>query len=445
MPKILIVEDDIAFCQMLQKYLTKHDFDVFTSFTIEEAKKSFENEIFDVIVSDVRLPKGDGVTLISAIKEVSPSTKVILMTGYAEVKTAVDAMKRGAFDYIAKPFTPDSILGLIKSALKTAKVLPPKEVSEKKGAAESNTDIIGGHSEASIKLQQYVKLVAPTNMSVLITGESGTGKEVTAKSIHKNSNRSDERFVAVDCGAIPKEIATSEFFGHLKGSFTGAIEDKIGHFEAANGGTLFLDEVGNLSYENQIQLLRAIQERKIKRVGSTKEINVDLRIITATNEDLNKAVAAGSFREDLFHRLNEFSIELPSLKQREEDLMRFAHHFLNKANNDLGKNVIDFSDEVQQLFLDYDWPGNFRELKNTIKRAVLFTEGGQVLSSAIPNNLKEVSQETSENKFSRSEYEKEKILSALKQTNFNKSKAAKLLQITRKTLYNKINYYQLEV
>lgn len=449
MPKILIIEDDTAFCQMLQKFLTKHNFDITTSFTTEEAKEKLQTSFFDLILSDVRLPKGDGVDLLSSIKTLYPKTQVILMTGYADVKTAVDAIKKGAFDYIAKPFTPESVLSVIRGAL-DAQTIGNKELTKGNNkefstrSAESKEGIVG-KSKASQKLQQYVALVAPTDMSVLLTGESGTGKEVTAKTIHQKSSRRNKKFVAVDCGAIPKELATSEFFGHLKGSFTGAIEDKVGHFEAADGGTLFLDEIGNLSYENQIQLLRAIQERKIKRVGSTKDIQVDVRIITATNEDLLKAVGEGTFREDLYHRLNEFSIEIPALRERAEDLPNFADYFLSQANTELDRQVDDFSDEAKRLLLNYPWPGNLRELKNVIKRAVLFTEGSTVYPSCLPQEIQRASEQPNTSKFSKSNYEKERILEALKQTNFNKSKAAKLLQMTRKTLYNKINQYQLEV
>ncbi len=281
---------------------------------------------------------------------------------------------------------------------------------------------------------------------MLITGESGTGKEVTAKAIHDNSLRKDFNFIAVDCGAIPKELATSEFFGHIKGSFTGAVEDKIGNFEAANGGTLFLDEVGNLSYENQVQLLRALQERRIKRVGSTQEIEVDLRIITATNEDLVQAVERGTFREDLFHRLNEFSIQIPSLEERFEDLVLFADNFLSKANKNLNKNVHGFSNEVWDAFRQYHWPGNLRELQNVIKRAVLLTTTDEVQLEALPKEvLKPNVKATLPENFSKADFEKDQIIKALKRTNFNKSKAAKLLQVTRKTLYNKINHYNLDL
>lgn len=484
MPKLLIIEDDAAFCQMLQKFLSKKGYDVDACFTAPEAKDKFGKTHFDLILTDLRLPDYDGIELLGDIKAVSPKTQVILMTGYAEVGSAVNAMKQGAFDYISKPFTPDEILMILDNALKTeAPNLTGKsglqsvtganrvkaddtggtgdaEKTDSAGKRDgtgsgpgqaSTGDPVGnatisGLSEASKKLDDYINLVGPTDMSVLITGESGTGKEVTAKAIHDRSKRKDFKFIAVDCGAIPKELATSEFFGHIKGSFTGAIEDKMGNFEAANKGTLFLDEVGNLSYENQIQLLRALQERKIKRVGSTKEIEVDVRIITATNEDLTEAVEKGSFREDLYHRLNEFSIRIPSLEDRLEDFHLFSEHFLKKANQNLNKSVSGFSEPVMEAFRQYRWPGNLRELQNIIKRAVLLTTGDKVQLEALPKEVLQPQQkEVAPDNFSKSEFEKDRIIKALKKTNFNKSKAAKLLQVTRKTLYNKINHYNLDL
>lgn len=452
MPKLLIIEDDAAFCQMLQKFLIRNGYDVDVSFTAQDAKTKFKATIYNLVLTDLRLPNYDGLQLLSDIKEVNPKTQVIVMTGYAEVGSAVEAMKKGAYDYISKPFTPEEILMQIKSALNQEAdrqlVRGTQESHEFKNTVVEPQDnrVVIGISEASKKLHEYIKLVAPTDMSVLITGESGTGKEVTARAIHDNSKRKEHSFVAVDCGAIPKEIATSEFFGHVKGSFTGAVEDKKGHFEAANGGTLFLDEIGNLSYENQIQLLRALQERKIKRVGSNKEIEVDIRIVTATNEDLTEALENGSFREDLFHRINEFSVEIPSLEERFEDLPLFADFFLRKANRSLGKNVEGFSEDVKDIFRQYHWPGNLRELQNVIKRAVLLTSGNTVEKEALPKEVYR-SKESNVNvdNFSKADYEKEQIVKALKQSNFNKSKAAKLLQITRKTLYNKINHYNLDL
>ncbi|MEM9647462.1 MAG: sigma-54 dependent transcriptional regulator [Bacteroidota bacterium] len=445
MPKILIIEDDTAFSQMLQKFLAKHRYGVSACYNLAEAKQLLASDLFDLILSDVRLPEGDGVAFLSEIKTKFPRTQVVLMTSFAEVSTAVKAMKRGAFDYIAKPFTPEKILEVIRTALDSSNIFHESRHTPENMEVESainDESVIFGVSEASQELQRHIDLIAPTHMSVLLIGESGTGKEVTARAIHDASKRRKGNFVAVDCGAIPKELATSEFFGHRKGSFTGAIEDKIGFFEAASGGTLFLDEIGNLSYENQIQLLRAIQERKIKRVGSTQEIAIDVRILAATNENLEQAVALGNFREDLFHRLNEFTIAIPALKDRDEDLLLFADFFLNRANAELGKTVEGFSKAAKTLLLNHNWPGNLRELKNVVKRAVLFTEGSVIEATALPNQLQGESNDTA---FSKQKFEKERILRALKQTNFNKSEAAKLLKMTRKTLYNKINRYQLKV
>ncbi|WP_394748434.1 sigma-54-dependent transcriptional regulator [Spongiimicrobium salis] len=448
MPNLLIIEDDTAFCTMLQKFLTKKGYVVEISLTAADAKTKLENGNFELILTDLRLPNYDGIQLLSDIKTKTKGTQVIVMTGYAEVGTAVAAMKKGAYDYISKPFTPEEIVSVIENALKSPEKTPEeiKNRSSKRVQERNSIQTITGRSEASKKLREYIKLVAPTDMSVLITGESGTGKEVTAKAIHDNSSRKEYQFIAVDCGAIPKEIASSEFFGHIKGSFTGAVEDKIGQFEAANKGTLFLDEIGNLSYENQIQLLRALEERKIKRVGSTKEIEVDVRIIAATNEDMQLAVERGTFREDLYHRLNEFGIEIPSLAERNEDMILFADYFLHQSNEALGKHVLGFSDEVVQLFQRYAWPGNLRELKNVIKRAVLLAADDYVEAETLPRTILEgTAKSKNVTDFSKEGYEKDQIMKALKQTNFNKSKAARLLQVTRKTLYNKINHYNLDV
>ncbi|WP_350293148.1 sigma-54 dependent transcriptional regulator [uncultured Croceitalea sp.] len=448
--KILIIEDDISFGQMLQKFFVKNGWQSEVCSTASAAREKFEAYTFDVILSDLRLPDSSGIDLLAEIKAINLKTAVVLMTGYAEVGTAVAAMKKGADDYISKPFTPDEILMVVNQSLKSSNDGKVEKASIASISEENNVSqvtVLKGVNEKSQKLEEYIQLVSPTDMSVLITGESGTGKEVTAKAIHRSSRRRNKNFVAVDCGAIPKELATSEFFGHVKGSFTGAVQDKIGHFEAANGGTLFLDEIGNLSYENQVQLLRAIQERKVKKVGSTNEIAIDIRIISATNEDLQKAVLRNDFREDLYHRLNEFSIEIPPLKERFEDLMLFANHFLEKANSYLNKEVKGFSEEVIALFQEYNWPGNLRELKNVIKRSVLLSTSDAIVLDVLPKEVVKNSENSYEalDSFSKSNYEKEQIVKALKKTNFNKSKAAQLLQVTRKTLYNKIRHYNLDL
>lgn len=455
--KILVVDDDISFCVMLKTFLEKKGFNVSNIFSAKEAETILETDTFDVVLTDIRLPDKDGIELLQLIKAKSFPTQVILMTGYTEIKTAVNAIKMGAFDYVGKPINPDEILHTINQALhKKAKPVvtdeddleSPIPVKTRKTASNNSLPFVRGISDHSSQLHDYIELVAPTNMSVLIIGDSGTGKEYIAHSIHVQSKRQDKPFIAVDCGAIPKDLASSEFFGHLKGSFTGAFNDKTGHFEAANGGTLFLDEVGNLSYEVQIQLLRALQERKIKPVGSNNEIGVDIRVIAATNEDLQEAVKRGDFREDLYHRLNEFSIKAPRLSERKNDILIFANHFLEMANTDLEKEVLGFSQPVIDLFLTYDWPGNLREMKNIIKRSVLLTKGDQVQKDVLPQEMFDNPvQEKPESEFQlySSKDEEKAILDALEKAKFNKTKAAQLLGIDRKTLYNKIKLYNIEL
>lgn len=442
MPKILLIEDDVSFCKLLEKFLTKNAYTVTASFSAAEARIALKNETFDLVLTDLRLPDDDGIGLMTEIKGLFPDTPVILMTGYSDVNTAVKAIKNGASDYISKPFNPDEVLLVITNALQVPSEVISEEKKPQRIKAIEKEEFVKGISKASTTLSEHIKLVSPTDMSVLIIGESGTGKEIIAKSIHQQSLRKDNNFIAVDCGAIPKELAASEFFGHLKGSFTGAISDKIGYFEAANGGTVFLDEIGNLSYENQIQLLRALQERKIKPVGSNKEIKVDIRILTATNEDLREAVKNGDFREDLYHRINEFSIHSPALSERGEDLMLFAEFFLEKANEQLNKDIIGFSPEVVNIFQNYPWPGNLRELQNCVKRATLLTQTDFIESNVLPVEFFQKSVHTSGD-FSLSVNEKEAIINALARAQNNKSEAAKLLKITRKTLYNKLKLYNI--
>lgn len=451
MAKILIVDDDVTFSALLERFMLRHQHQVTVSHTIAGATELLSKP-FDMVFLDLRLPDGDGISFLEPIKENQGDIPIVIMTNYAEVGSAVSAMKKGAFDYISKPFQPESVLQVITNASKKTALpkQPDKPVKSQGGKNQdtpTNTGFVTGISHASKKLNEFIKLVAPTDMSVLITGKSGTGKEVVAKSIHLQSKRKDYPFIAVDCGAIPKEIASSEFFGHLKGSFTGAVTDKKGHFEEANGGTIFLDEVGNLSYENQIQLLRALQERRIKPVGSSKEIEVDIRVLAATNENLPDAVEKGQFREDLYHRLNEFSIKTPSLIDRMEDLTIFADFFLENANRQLGKHVIGFDNNAMNTLQQYHWPGNLRELQNIIKRSVLLTKGEYITENVLPSELFEPATVTineSVTTFSTRDNEKALIISALEKTNNNKTLAAQLLNVSRKTLYNKLKAYDLD-
>lgn len=373
---ILIVEDDLTFSTMLKTWLGKKGFSVDTASSNARARKQLDAQSYDLILSDLRLPDQDGIFLLSWMKEQGYDIPLIIMTGYADIQSAVQAIKHGASDYISKPVQPDELLKKIDEALQgkalptapqagTGKTPSAPKASGRKIVPHSTTvlpsNFLEGESEAARQLYNYVGLVAPTPMSVLINGASGTGKEYVAHRIHQLSKRADKPFIAIDCGSIPKELAASEFFGHVKGSFTGALNDKTGAFVEANGGTLFLDEIGNLSYEVQIQLLRALQERRIRPVGSSKEIEVDVRLISATNENLQQAIEKGNFREDLYHRINEFTLRMPALKERQEDILLFANFFLDQANRELDRRLTGFDAAASQALQTYSWPGNLRQ------------------------------------------------------------------------------------
>lgn len=438
---VLIIEDDNAFNNMLAQFLKRNQYEVHQAYSAKEGNLLLEKEHVDLIISDLRLPDKDGIAFLKELRLSENSIPFILMTAYADVQTAVKAMKMGAADYISKPFVPEEVLLVLNKITTKKEENSPISTTKKNKKITLEPNYHWGKSIASLQLKKHIELVAPTPLTLLITGESGTGKEVIAKTIHENSDRKNGPFIAVDCGAIPKDIAGSEFFGHVKGSFTGAISDKIGCFEAANGGTLFLDEVGNLAYENQILLLRAIQERKIKRIGSNKEISIDVRIISATNEDLKKAIQDGNFREDLYHRLNEFSITSPALRDRKEDIEGFAMLFLKNASEQLHKDVQSLSPEVMIAFLKYPWPGNLREMQNIVKRATLLNTTNVLEIESLPIEFANTNQSTTNLK---DESEKTAILDALHLAKGNKSRAAELLGMSRKTLYNKINQFELE-
>lgn len=463
MRNILIVDDELNIGIMLSRFLTRNGFQVKTATTGVKAMEALSQEFFDLVLCDYRLDDTDGREILIKIKENYPKTGVIIITGYSDIKLAVELIKLGAFDYITKPLYPDEILNTISKAIEIQTALHEADM-DGFGAKDkvnrkvylSAENFIIGQSAASKDLLKQIKLVSPTNYSVILTGESGTGKESVAKAIHLNSLRRDKPFVAMDCGSLTKELAGSEFFGHEKGAFTGALTTKIGHFEMANGGTLFLDEVGNLSYEIQATLLRTVQERKVKRLGSTKEIDLDVRIIVATNENLIIAMQNGRFREDLYHRFNEFSISLPSLKHRGNDILVFAMTFLELANRELNKNVLGFSKEVESCFLTYNWPGNVRELKNVVRRATLLTERQEIQLNSLPLEIStftripgmdfshDVQQRPKDLKIAALEAEYKTIIRVLQEVHFNKTKAAKILNIDRKTLYNKMKAVNLD-
>ena len=453
MRHILIVEDDIAFGTMLQTWLRRKGFEVDKATSVGAAVKLLvDMKSVDLVLSDLRLPDHDGLRLLAWMHEHSINAPFIVMTNYAEVQNAVLAMKSGAADYIAKPVQPDILLQKINDAMEqntqqsnatiqnsTTQNAPTAHNSKLKTQNSKLTAprYIEGKSEASRQLYSYVELVAPTPMSVLILGASGTGKEYVAHRIHDLSQRRDRPFFALDCGAIPRDVAASEFFGHKKGAFTGADADKRGAFEIANGGTLFLDEVGNLSYEVQVQLLRALQERRIRPVGGTKEIDIDIRLVCATNENLEEAVSEGRFREDLYHRINEFTIYMPKLSERGSDLFLFADLFIRHANEELNRNVEGFDSGAAEMLASHSWPGNLRELNNVVKRAVLLTRGSQITTAELTLAMGQIRTDNVL-QLHDEDTERQRIITALQQTNGNKAKAARLLGVDRKTIYNKI-------
>jgi two-component system response regulator HydG len=479
--RILVIDDDHDIVNLLKRFLTKHGYEVEVALSGAEGEKLIDSFDPQLVMCDYRLDDMEGSVLLSKIKEKKPELPVIIITGYSDLRTAVKVVRMGAFDFITKPFIPDEILHNIKQALSAdGAAAAPGSPAVKAKRSGGRMPYLFSSSVHSKHLQNQIDLVAPTNYSVVIYGESGAGKEGIARMIHDKSNRSDKPFVAMDCGAISKDLAGSELFGHEKGSFTGALNQKIGHFELANGGTLFLDEIANLPYDVQILLLRVIQEKIMKRIGGTKEMHIDVRIIAASNERLPEAAQKGKFREDLYHRLNEFSIEVPPLRRRKEDILFFAGHFLKETAADLGKTITGFDNEVEDVFLSYPWYGNLRELKNVIKRAALLTQGNLVNVKALPFEILnhkqlefnvtepvDYSQQQhvrhepllqqpqpvvqAEPVFSKPQLKKaameaeyELILSALTKANFNKSKAAIILGIDRKTLYNKMKNMNLQ-
>jgi two-component system response regulator HydG len=477
MKRILIIDDDMDMCNLLSRFLQKKGFETDASHSGNKGIAKFKESKFDVVLCDFRLGDKEGREVLKEIKQIDPYAIVIIITGYSDIKTAVDVIKSGAFDYITKPLIPEEVLNVIGRALRQSPegadvsrpMVAAPAANRKNGKSSNDDEFLVGEAPATRELYRQVQLVAPTNYSIILYGESGTGKEVIARTIHQNSFRKDKPFVAMDCGTLSKELAGSELFGHVKGAFTGALADKEGHFELANGGTLFLDEVGNLSLEIQAALLRVIQERKFKRVGGVREMDTDVRIIVASNENLQDSYRRGKFREDLFHRFNEFSIVLPPFRHRKEDIPLFAEFFLAKSNKELNKTVDGFDPEVMQIFLDYPWPGNLREFRNVIRRAALLTSSGLINTRVLPTEIVDnntfsqsftlsqpqetqhhlapahhhpIAHKETDLKNAAAQAEYDTIMNVLKQVNYNKSRAAEILKIDRKTLYNKIKSYQ---
>ena len=446
MNKILIIDDEVQIRSLLDRMLELEGYEVCQAGDCKAALKQLEIQSPDVALCDVFLPDGNGVDLVLNIKKIAPNVEVILLTAHGNIPDGVQAIKNGAFDYITKGDDNNKIIPLISRAVEKAKMNVRLEKLEKKVGQMYSFDSILGESKVLKEAVSLAQKVSVTDVPVLLTGETGTGKEVFAQAIHYSSKRSKQNFVAVNCSSFSKELLESEMFGHKAGSFTGALKDKKGLFEEANNGTIFLDEIGNLSYEVQIQLLRALQERKIRPVGSTQEISVDIRLVSATNENLEQAIEKGTFREDLYHRINEFTLRMPDLKERKEDILLFANFFLDQANKELDKHLIGFDAKASQALMNYHWPGNLRQMKNIVKRATLLAQSSFITLLELGTELLETPASSNTSIALRNEEtEKEHILEALRQTGNNKSKAAQLLNIDRKTLYNKLKLYNIDL
>jgi len=438
-PKILIIEDDLSFGEVLRKWAIKNEYEVFLTGTVKHAREIIRKNNTDLILTDLRLPDGDGIMFLSWLREMKNNTPVVIMTSYAEIQSAVAAIKLGAFDFLEKPINPTILKQKIEQALNHKSA--PKDVVKQETDPPKKT--VYANSRQAKKMYEEIEVIAPTRMSVLIMGESGTGKEYAARMIHEKSKRKDAPFIAVDCGILSRELAPSELFGHVKGAFTSAITNKKGVFEQASSGTVFLDEIENLPYEVQVQLLRALQELRVRPVGSVTDIKVDVRIIVATNENLEKAIAEGRFREDLYHRLNEFTVHIPPLRERAEDIPVYAGYFLEDANEELEKNVRSISPEAMEMLMNYHWSGNLRELRNVIRRATLFAKNGEITPQVLPDFLCTWTPEG--DTVLKSGDEKEQIITVLRIVKGNKAAAARLLKMNRKTLYNKLHYYGIEI
>ena len=432
MKMVLIVEDDRIYARTIANWLIKNGINARYVLSGASAREFIAECPPDLILSDYRLPDSNGVELLEWIKENGYRIPFLVMTGYGEIADAVEAIKRGAQDYLLKPVQTEKVLETLAALLQ----------QQQEKTYMDRWDYYQGKSPLTVKLQEHIRLVAPVDtLTVPIRGASGTGKEYVARQIHALSERADAPFIAVDCGALLKELAASELFGHMKGAFTGATEDKQGMFAAANNGTLFLDEVGNLNTESQMLLLRALQEKHFRPVGGKTEIRVDIRLVAATNVDLEKAIVEGRFREDLFHRLNKFPLYVPLLAECPEDIIPLAEFMLKAANRELKKDVKGFDRETQKRLKAYPWPGNIRDLKGVIKRATLLAKGDWIISEDV--DLPNIPRQTGGYALNDERTERENIVKALEATGGNKKAAARLLGISRSTLYLKMEKYRL--
>ena len=441
MPRILVVDDETAMRQSLKDWLMEDDYEVDLAASGEDAISMARDRSWDIILLDLKMPGMDGLETMIRLKKMIPETEILMMTAYGSIDTAVQAMKEGAFDYLVKPFDPDEIDMLIKKIVAHKELVLENILLRKKLAERHQYDEIIGKSDAMQGVFDLISRVARADSTVLITGESGTGKELIAQAIHGNSNRCYMPFIAVSCGALPDSLLESELFGYVKGAFTGAENSKKGRFEMANKGTLFLDEIGDISLKTQVDLLRVLQQRELMRLGSEEVIKVDVRILAATNRDLQKAIKENRFREDLYYRLNVISIHAPPLRERKEDIPLLVKAFIEKYCLELNKEVVKIAPSALKLLLGYDWPGNVRELENVIERALVIGSGKEIVQEDLPFSRKEI--EPYEFPKSLKMMEKMHIERILGESDWNISRAARELGIDRQTLYNKIEKYQI--
>lgn len=432
METVLIVEDDRVYARATTNWLVKNGINARYVLSVDNAKEFLDNHDVDLVLSDFRFDNGNGMELLEWMNTHGYRIPFLIMTGYGDIPGAVEAVKKGAVDYLPKPVQTEKVLGIIRKAL---------ERKRRDGNTKQRFYI--SKSPLALRLQEHIRLVAPVDtLAVLIRGASGTGKEYVARQIHVLSGRSDASFIAVDCGVLPKELAASELFGHVKGAFTGATENKTGMFAAANHGTLFLDEVGNLNAEVQRALLRALQEKRYRPVGGKEEIQTDIRLVAATNEDLEKAIAEGRFREDLFHRLNEFPLHVPLLAECIEDIIPLAEFMLDAANQEFSRKVKGFDREVQKRLKSYSWPGNIRELRMVVRRATLLAKDDWITTGEI--DIPDKGRQPGEYSLNDERMERAIILKALEATGNDRKAAARLLGISRSTLYLKLRKYRLD-
>jgi DNA-binding NtrC family response regulator len=444
---ILVIDDEETMRDSCQQTLSRDGNRVEVAEDGSMGLAMLERESFDLVILDLKMPGLSGMEVLKKIKEREPEAMVIVITGYATVESAVEAMKKGAYDFIPKPFTPGSLRVIVRRALDRRELALENVLLRGELKASFGLEVIVGKSESMKKVEELVQKVGPTDTTVLITGESGTGKELVARAIHRHSARRDKPFVVVDCGSLVENLFESELFGHVKGSFTGATATKYGRFELANGGTLFFDEIGNISINIQTKLLRVLQEKEVTKVGSSQVIKVDVRIVAATNKDLQKAVKAGTFRDDLFYRLSVVPITLPALRERRDDISLLANHFLEKYNKKRRKNIRAISDQAMKALVDYNWPGNVRELENAIERAVVLSESDVIKPSDLLyyGLTVETPPKSDAGEACRlNDVEREHIAKMLKMFNGHIGKTAESLGIDRKTLRAKLKRYEIE-